>query len=176
LQGGPSEKGPNRNELLLKNSHLLKDVSKLATTIANYISKFLLTTRIFHLEGEEVFRFTKHNAHFLLGADDESHRLDHVNFSHPCVVVPTYQPNSVDDLFILRSPCVAQSMFPIFFQGGIMVNEIMCGDGIWHIDRCPPNYVVQCFALQENIDLKCTCKINTHKTTSRTPTPCYFGF
>jgi hypothetical protein len=36
----------------------------------------------------------------------------------------------VNDLHVHGSPCVAQSLFPIFFQGGIVVNEIMCGDGL----------------------------------------------
>jgi len=67
-------------------------------------------------------------------------------------------------------------MFCIFSQGGVTVNEIMCGDGIWNIDRCPPISIVLCFALQKNIDAKCTSKINTHKTTSGTLTPYYFGF
>ncbi len=37
---------------------------------------------------------------------------------------------SVNDLHIRGSRCVAQSLFPIYFQGGILVNEIMCGDGL----------------------------------------------
>jgi hypothetical protein len=57
-----------------------------------------------------------------------------------------------------------------------MVIEIMCGDGLWHIDQCPPTSVVQRFALQKNTNVKCTWKINTHKTTSRPLAPCYFGF
>jgi hypothetical protein len=40
-----------------------------------------------------------------------------------------------------------KNMFPIFFQGGTMVSDIMCGDGIWHIDRCPSNSIVQCSTL-----------------------------
>jgi hypothetical protein len=110
------------------------------------------------------------------GVDDKSHKPDHINFSCPHVIVLACQPVSVDDLFVLESPCVAQNMFPINFQGGIVINEIMCGDGFWHIDQCPHNFVVQYSTLQKNIDAKCKCKINTHKMTSRTWTPCYSGF
>jgi hypothetical protein len=66
-----------------------------------------------------VFGFAKCNANFFLG-----------NSFHPCVVVHVCQPNNVNDLSILGSPCVTQSIFPIFFHGGVTINEIMCGDGI----------------------------------------------
>jgi hypothetical protein len=77
-----------------------------------------------------MFGFAKRGADFLPKVDDESHRPDCINFSHPCVVVLTCQPNSVDNLPVPGSSCVAQSKFLIFFQGGITINEIMCGDGL----------------------------------------------
>ncbi len=40
------------------------------------------------------------------------------------------QPNSVNNLHIHGLPCVAQSMLSILSQGGIVVNEIMSGDGL----------------------------------------------
>jgi len=110
------------------------------------------------------------------GADDKSHKPDRINFSCPHVTVPTCQPDNIDNLSVLESPCVGQNMFPILFQGGIAISEIMCGDGFWHIDRCPHNCAVQCSTLQKNISAKCTCKINTHKMTSRTRAPRYSGF
>lgn len=69
-----------------------------------------------------------------------------------------------------------KNMFLIFFQSGIVVNEIMCGDDLWHFDYYPPNFIMQCSALQKNIDVKCTWNINTYKTTFGTPIPCYFRF
>jgi hypothetical protein len=79
------------------------------------------------LEGEEVFGFAKRDVNFLLGVDDESHRFNHANFFYFRVAILACQPNNVDDLSILRSPCVAQNMFPIFFQGGIMINRLCVG-------------------------------------------------
>ncbi len=35
---------------------------------------------------------------------------------------------------------------------------------------------MQCFALQKNIDVKCTWNINTYKMTFKTPIPCYSSF
>jgi hypothetical protein len=130
LQGSPFGKGPDRNELLLRRAHFSRDVSKLATIIANYTSEFLLTTRTFHLEGEEVFGFAKCGVDFSPSANDELHRPNHINFSHPHVAILAFQPSSVDDLSVLGSPCIAQSTFPIFFQGGITASKVMCGDGI----------------------------------------------
>ncbi len=77
-----------------------------------------------------MFGFAKCNANFLLGMNDESHRLDRVNSFHPCVGVHVCQPNSVNDLSKPGSPCVTQNIFPILFHGGVTINEIMCGDGI----------------------------------------------
>jgi hypothetical protein len=142
LRGNPFGKGLDKNELLLRKAHFFGDVSKLVTFVANFTFKSSFTTQILHLEAEEVFGSTKHIAYFLSSAYDESHRLDCFNFSRPRVVVPTCQPNNVDNLSIPKSPCVAQNMFPTLFQGGVTINEIMCGDGIWNIDRCPPSSVV----------------------------------
>ncbi len=114
----------------MRRAHFSGDVSKLATIIANYTFESLFTIWILHLEGEEVFGFAKHDVDFLLRVDDESRRPNCINFSHPCVAIFAYQPNSVDNLPVPKSPCVAQSMFPLFFQGGITINEIMCGDGL----------------------------------------------
>jgi hypothetical protein len=61
-------------------------------------------------------------------------------------------------------------------QVRIKVKEIICGDGMWHIDRCPPNFGLQCFALQINTNVKCITKINTHKMTIGIPTSCYLDF
>jgi hypothetical protein len=154
----------------------LRDVSKLVPDVANYNFRSSFTTQTLHLEGEAMFGSTRRGANFLPSADDGLHKLDRVNFSCPCVVVLTCQPKSVDNLSILGLTCVTQNMFLIRFQGDIMVSEIMCGNGIWHIDKCFPSSTMQCFALQNNIGVKCIGKINTHKTTSGTPIPCYFGF
>jgi len=102
--------------------------------VANYIFRYSFTTQTPHLEGEATFGSAKRGANFLPSVDDESHKPNCINFSCPRVVILAYQPISVDNLSILGLPCVAQNMFLICPQGGIVVSEIMCGDGIWHID------------------------------------------
>jgi hypothetical protein len=127
LRRGPFGKGPNRNEFLLKKARFSGDVPKLTTIIANYTSESLFTTWILHLEGEEVFGSAKRDVNFSSSANEELHRLNHVNFSHLCVAILACQPNNVNDLSIPKSPCVAQSMFPILFQGGITINRLCVG-------------------------------------------------
>ncbi len=75
------------------------------------------------------------------------------------------QPNNVNNMSINRL-CSSHTMFPIVFQGGLEVKEIVCGDGLWHIDQHPLNFIVQCSALQKNTGVKDITKINTYKTTS----------
>jgi hypothetical protein len=108
----------------------LGDISKFVATIANFAFGSSFMTLIPHLEGEEVFGSTKRSADFLPRANNELHRPKHVKFSCPHVVIPTCHPNSVNNLHIHGSPCVTKNMFFILFQGGIMVNEITCGDGL----------------------------------------------
>ncbi len=88
MRGGPFEQGPDRNEFLLRRAHVSGDVFNLVATIANYAYEFSFTKQTPHLEGEEVFGSSKRSVDFFPKVDDESHRLDHVNFSHPHVVVP----------------------------------------------------------------------------------------
>ncbi len=89
MQGGPSGKGFDTNELLLKRAHVLRDVSKLAIVVVNYVSRSSFMTRTLHLEGEEVFVSTKCNVDFSLGVNDELHRLDCMNFSYHHVAILT---------------------------------------------------------------------------------------
>ncbi len=77
-----------------------------------------------------MFGSAKRSTNFSPRADDKLHRPNHVSFSHPRVTVPACQPNSVNDLHIHGLPCVAQNMLSTLSQGGIVVNEIMCGDGL----------------------------------------------
>ncbi len=81
-----------------------------------------------------MFGSTKCSVNFSLRLDDKSHRPNHVKFFHPRVAIPACQPNIIDNLHIHGSPCVAQNKFPILSQGGVMVNEIMREDDLWHID------------------------------------------
>ncbi len=53
--------------------------------VANYAYESSFMTP--HLEGDEVFGFTKHNVEFFLKVDDKLHRPHCINFSCPHVSV-----------------------------------------------------------------------------------------
>jgi hypothetical protein len=65
--------------------------------------------------------------------------FDRVNF---LITILAFQPNIVDDLHVYGFPSVPQNMYPILSQGGIVVGEIIYGDGFWHINQCPPSSVM----------------------------------
>lgn len=48
--------------------------------------------------------------------------------------------------WLLYNSC---NMLLIVSQGGLDVLGIMCEDGLWHIDQCPPSSTIQCFAMQK---------------------------
>jgi len=91
LQGGPSSHGPDKNDFL--RAQWSNDLVKLATVVANYMSRSSFFYCIPRFEGEEVFGSTKRFANYPLSVDNDSHCPDHVNFFCPRVIVPIIQPN-----------------------------------------------------------------------------------
>jgi hypothetical protein len=59
LQGGPSNHGSDRNELLFKRIQRSSDPTRLATIVANYMFRSSFTNYLPHLKGEEVFGSSK---------------------------------------------------------------------------------------------------------------------
>ncbi len=66
--------------------------------VANYMSRSSFTNCPLYFEGQEVFGFVKQFLDCLFDADNDSHCLDHVNFSHPLVIFPVDEPNIVEDV------------------------------------------------------------------------------
>jgi hypothetical protein len=60
---------------------------------ANYTFRSSFLYRAPHLEGEELFRFAKWLADCPLGANNDSHRPNCVNFFCPQVTIHAIQPN-----------------------------------------------------------------------------------
>jgi hypothetical protein len=75
------------------------------------------------MEGEEIFGSYKRKANLALGLEGDSHRHDCVNFAHPCVnhIIATSSVN-------IEEHVVDQIEEDV---------ETLCGDGFWHIKRCP---------------------------------------
>jgi len=85
-----------------------------------------------------------------------------VNFFHPCVTHTIFSSN-VD----IEEPIVDQ------IQEDVEVLEAPCGDGVWHIERCPPMSHVQCFALQKSTKHSCVTRIITEPTSIGVLAPTY---
>jgi hypothetical protein len=114
------------------------------------------------MEGEEIFGSCKQKANLALGLEGDSHRHDYVIFSHHHVNY-TIANSSVD----IEEPIANQ------IQEHVEVLEAPCGNGVWHIKRCPPMLHVQCFALQKFTKHSYVTRIITKPTSIGVPTPIY---
>jgi hypothetical protein len=79
------------------------------------------------MEGEEIFGSCKQKTNLAFRLERDSHRHNRVNFSHPHV-----------NHIIARSCVEIEQPRGIKFQGDVEVLEAPCGNGVWHIERCPP--------------------------------------
>jgi hypothetical protein len=88
------------------------------------------------MEGEEIFGSYKQNLNLALGLERDSHRDSHVNFFYPCA-------NHV----IEKLNVEIEQSWAYQIHGDVEVLQAPCGDGVWHIKRCPLMSHVQCSAL-----------------------------
>jgi hypothetical protein len=77
----------------------------------------------------------------------DSHRPNHVNFSQSWVDITLKQVNSVAGLHDNRLFCSSGFEFLVLSQSNLEVVETFCRDGQWHVERCLPTSMVQCFTL-----------------------------
>jgi hypothetical protein len=127
-QGGRLGQGPDKNELLLHIATQFRDVKQLVDAVLKYSQRSACTNRIAHMEGEEIFGSYKSKVIVALGLEGDSHRHDHVSFSHPCV-----------NHTIVKSSVEIEQLRANQIQEVIEVLEAPHGDGVWHIKRCPPH-------------------------------------
>jgi hypothetical protein len=76
------------------------------------------------------------------------------------------------------SGIVRDEAFVLTFQG-LKVQECVCGDGVWRIERCPPSLNTHCFAIQRGLMKHFDAIIIAKKTIAKKihaiPSPCYDG-
>jgi hypothetical protein len=125
---------------------------------------------------EKVFGFVKRHVDCPLGTYNDSHRLDCVNFFHPKVIVPIVVPNNVKDVRMQQLPFGSRNLIPLVSWSGLELKVSIYVDGQKHIEHCPPNFIIQCFAFQKTIGLKWKTRINLYKFISGTHAPCYSSF
>jgi hypothetical protein len=85
LKGKASGTGPSKQELKLRAARRSGDPKKIEEALSQLLGVEVATTRIPHLEGEEIFGSTKRKLDLPPGDDGNSHRPDKVNFSQPRV-------------------------------------------------------------------------------------------
>jgi hypothetical protein len=78
---------PSKQELKLRAARHSGDPKKIEEALNQLPWVEVATTRIPHLEGEEIFGSTKRKLDLPLGDDGDSHRPDKVNFSQPRVQI-----------------------------------------------------------------------------------------
>jgi hypothetical protein len=115
----------------------------MANTIAKYTSMFSFTIKILHLEGEKVFGSTNQRADIALGSKGNSHKHDRVNFSQPKVNAMSSGVTSSNVDVGESNGIVRDEAFVLTFQE-LKVQELVCGDGVWRIERCPPLLNIHC--------------------------------
>ncbi len=73
-------------------------------------------------------------------------------------------------------PSNSSKLLTLVFCDGLKLKENINVDGQWHIEHCPPNSTIQCFALHKITMFKCKARINLCKSVSENPAPYYSGF
>jgi hypothetical protein len=85
LKGKASGTGPSKQKLKLRAARRSGDPKKIEEVLSQLPRVEVATTRIPHLEGEEIFGSTKRKLDLPPCNDGDSHRPDKVNFSQPRV-------------------------------------------------------------------------------------------
>jgi hypothetical protein len=106
------------------------------------------------MEGEEIFGSYKQKGNLAPRSERDSHKHNRMNFSHPHV-------NHIS----ANSSVNIEELVTDQIEEDVEVLEAPCGDGVWHIEKCPPMSHVQCSTLQKSTNHSYVTKIIT-KTTS----------
>ncbi len=122
------------------------------------------TIRIAHMGVKEIFGSCRWKANLALRSKGDFHRHNHVNFSHPHV------NHTIAKLGVEIKHGVDQ------IQGDVEVLEAPCGDGVWHIERCPYMLHVYCFASKKSTNHSCVIRIISKPTSISVPAPTYSSY
>ncbi len=112
--------------------------------------------------GEEIFGSCKWKANPAPKSKGDSHRHNRVNFLHPHV-----NHTIAKSVVEIEQPKVDQ------IQRDVEVFDAPCGNGVWHIEKCPCMSHVQCSTLQKSTKHYCVTRIITKPTFIDDPTLTY---
>jgi hypothetical protein len=115
----------------------------MANAIVKYTIRFSFTTRMPHLEGQDFFGSIKQRVNIAPRSKGDSHMHDCENFSRLKI-------NAMSNGFVGSNVDASESnkivkdkTFVLTFQG-LKVQECVCGDGVWRIDRWPLSSNTHC--------------------------------
>ncbi len=172
LQGGASRTNPYKNELHMCRANQFGDPFQIVVAIAKYTSSFGLSTKISHLDGEEVFGLAKCKANPPLGSEGNSHWHDWVNFFHLKVANATTLINQ-----LLAMDVGETSNFDhVITHNGVEALECLRGDNIYQIECCPLKSSNCCSALQKGTKHYYKIIIISKQTDHGIHAPCYVGY
>jgi hypothetical protein len=164
LKGKASGTGPSKQELKLRAARRSGDPKKIEEALSQLPGVEVATTRIPHLEGEEIFGSTKRKLDLPPGDDGDSHRPDKVNFSQPRVQTRSktahteFAGASVAGADKDELPHVTTAL------------ESDCDMSQWHIARISHRSSCKCHAQQRGTDVKCTARIAKGSKGTAAPT------
>jgi hypothetical protein len=193
LKGDVGGTGPSKNELKLRNAErrakqtgnpiLLEDA------MLEMPGAHEFCTRLPHMPGEEVFGSVKRKADLPIGAEEESHRPDKVNYSRPkgsgrsvrarTTAMPVIVEDDIEDEteVVEAQPTAATSQdtpsSPVNEKGVRHVNaveETRVNVKEWHISRLLKTSAKCCWAQRAVTKKKCTEKIVRGANSTAAPT------
>jgi hypothetical protein len=103
-----------------------------------------------------------------------SHKHDCENFYWPKVNATSsgFASSNID--VGKSNGIIRDEAFVLTFQG-LKVQELVCGDGVWRIERCPPSSNNHCSTNQRDSMKHCDTKIIAQKIVHGIPSPYYNG-
>ena len=181
LKGGVGGSGPSREELRLRTAqrraHRTGDPSSLNTAVMNMPGAEDICTRDAHLEGAEVFGSKKRKPHVPIGAEEETHRPDTVNFSRPRIGrrVTRARANNLSTIHeeVEVRPLEPQALASTDIQRVTAVQETRVNEKLWHIARLSKLSAKACWAQMAVTKKKCSARIVQNGKS--TPAPTYTG-
>jgi hypothetical protein len=165
LKGKSSGTGLSRQELKLRAARRSGTPKKIAEVFSQLPGVEVATTRIPHLEGEEIFGSTKRKLDLPLDDDGHSHRPNKVNFSQPRV--QTRFRTAYTKFAGVLVACADKDVLPHITTA----LESDCDMLQWHIARISHRSNCKCHAQQATTKVKCIAWIA--KGSKSTPAPTY---
>ena len=182
LKGGVGGDGPSKEEFKLRcvqrRAQRTGDPAVLQKVLLNFEGGDDFCTRSPHLKGVEVFNSQKRKSDTPIGADDDTHRPDTLNYSHPRVAQRTTRSHASPLPTIIEesSPSILEVSPPptgLGFCRVTTVEESEVDKKLWHNVRVSYNFSKACWTMHVVTKKKCIAKIISNSKSI--PAPAYLG-